>query len=99
MRSTLRLFVPLQRLSVLSLVLLSGCCKRQTLPEPAPRVVTLPTSCVSPELRAGRPKPIDEALMICLDQGNRAEDCVAHDAKVRDKYIDRLLANCGGGAK
>lgn len=82
------------RLSVLSLALLPSCCKKSQTPVAAP---TVRQSCLTPELQASRPKPIEETLMICLDQRNSAGDCVAHDLKVREAYIVRLLANCGGG--
>lgn len=94
MRSMLRLLKPLPVLLVLSLAASPSCCKRQLLPDPVRPVQAL-RSCVTPEIRADRPKPIAEALMTCSDQGNSPEDCIAHDDKVREAYIVRLLANCG----
>lgn len=95
MRSMLRFRVWLPGLLVLSLGLLPSCCRKPQTREPVQPVVEVRSSCVTPELRADRPKPIDETLMLCLDQGNRAEDCITHDARVREAYIERVLANCG----
>ena len=95
MRSMLRLPGWPRRLLVLSLALSPSCCKRQQTQEPVHPVVEVPISCLSPEVLASRPKPIEETLMRCLDQGNSAEDCITHDARVREAYIERVLANCG----
>lgn len=95
MRSMLRLRSVLLTLLVLSMALGGGCCKKS--PEPVRPVTVVPRACVTPEMKAARPKPIAETLMACLDQGNSPYDCVAHDARTREAYIVRLLANCGGG--
>jgi len=95
MRSMLRSRSLLPMLLVLSMALSPSCCKRPAQPAPVQPVVRVPVSCLTPELLAARPGPIATTLMDCLSQGNSAADCVAHDDRVREAYIVRLLANCG----
>lgn len=87
----------LLRLSVLSLALLSGCCKRAVVTPPVSPVVEVLRSCLTPAILAARPAPIATTLTTCLSQGNDAMDCLANGNEVRDAYITRLIANCRGG--
>lgn len=99
MPSMLRSPAPLRALLALFMALSPSCCKRPPTRDPVRPTTEILRSCLTPELLAARPPPIVETLVTCSSQGNSPEDCVAHDDRVREAYIERLVANCEAGAR
>ena len=78
--------------TVLSMAPLTGCCHAGA--QPVQPTVQVPTRCLSPKILASRPRPLDPTIL--CGPGISVVDCLAHEIELRDAYIARLVANCGG---
>ena len=76
-------------LLALSLVPVTGCCKRQQ-PQ-GPQVLTVREPC----LALPPPVPLAQEIRDCLSLGNDLADCSAHAATVREVWISAAIAECG----
>lgn len=74
------------------MVLSIGCWKHGAQPV-APRQPQSSRCRMTPELLADRPTHPDPTTL--CGPGHNALDCISAYAEAQDRYINRLLANCG----
>lgn len=91
MHSTMRLRSTLLMAALLAPMI--GCWRNGA--QPVQPTVEVPVSCLTPKILADKPHPLDPTTL--CGPGISVVDCYAYQILLRDAYIARLVANCGGG--